>query len=64
MNVKLFTRKESYNPWGRPATLVLEDEINAWLDAHPNLKLHTIRQSMSAGGLDVNQILVAVWYER
>jgi hypothetical protein len=56
MKMKLFARDGSKKAIG------LEEEVNAWLEQHPNLKIIDIRQSASGGSFAPTQLYISVWY--
>jgi hypothetical protein len=43
--------------------LGLQEEINNWLEEHPNIKIVDIKQSASGGSLHVTKLFISVWYE-
>jgi len=55
--MKLFGKEDSKKILG------LEEEVNAWLDQHPNIKIIDIRQSASGGSLADTKLYISVWYE-
>ena len=57
MKMKLFGKEDSKKILG------LEEEVNAWLDQHPNIKIIDIRQSASGGSLADTKLYISVWYE-
>jgi hypothetical protein len=57
MKMKLFGKE------GSKKALGLEEEVNAWLDQHPNIKIIDIRQSASGGSLADTKLYISVWYE-
>ena len=63
MKVKLFGKDRSaFGRWGR-FLAELEDEVNAWLAAHPGIKIVHIAQSSNGGSLDTSKVFLSVWYE-
>ena len=59
MRVKVFVR----GGWARPAEqfAALESEINAWLEAHPDIEVeHT--DSISQPTFGWGQLALAIWY--
>jgi len=66
MKVKLFWKRNSIWEQGFGSitnNVVLENEINAWLQGHPNIKIADIRQSASGGSWGPMVWLISVWYE-
>ncbi len=57
MKMKLFGKE------GSKKVLGLEEEVNAWLEQHPNIKIIDIRQSTSGGSLADTKLYISVWYE-
>ncbi len=41
----------------------LEDDVNAWLAQHPDIKIIEIRQSSNGGSWANTKIFVTIWYE-
>ncbi len=52
-----FTRKRG------PSKQILEDEINSWLQANPDIKIVDIKQSSCGGSLEPSITVVSIWYE-
>jgi hypothetical protein len=44
-------------------TSSLEDEINAWLQEHPNIKISNILQSATGGSWGPMLWSISIWYE-
>lgn len=42
---------------------ILEDEINDWLAANPDIKIVDIKQSCCGGSLNPSITVVSIWYE-
>jgi hypothetical protein len=42
---------------------VLEDEINSWLEANPDIKIVDIKQSRCGGSFNPWQTIVSIWCE-
>lgn len=57
MKMKLFGKE------GSKKVLGLEEEVNAWLGQHPNIKIIDIRQSASGGSMMDTKLYISVWYE-
>jgi hypothetical protein len=63
LKVKLFVKDRSvFSRWGRFLS-ELEDEVNAWLAAHPGIKIVHITQSSNGGSFDTSKVFLSVWYE-
>ncbi len=63
MKVKLFVKdKSSFRSWGRYVG-DLEAEINAWLAAHPDIRIVHLTQSSNGGSFDTSKVFVSIWYE-
>jgi hypothetical protein len=41
----------------------LEEKVNTWLAANPEIKIHNITQSSNGGSLDSTKVFLFVWYE-
>ena len=63
VKVKLFIKDKS--PFRRWARFVadLEDEVNTWLAAHPDIRIAHVTQSSNGGSLDTSKVWLSVWYE-
>jgi len=48
---------------GSKEALGLEDEINAWLAQHLQIKIIDIKQCASGGSLQDTKLYISVWYE-
>jgi len=48
---------------GSKKVLGLEEEVNVWLEQHPNIKIIDIRQSASGGSMADTKLYISVWYE-
>jgi hypothetical protein len=57
MKVKMFGKE------GSKKALGLEEEVNTWLEQHPNIKIIDIRQSASGGSMADTKLYISVWYE-
>jgi hypothetical protein len=63
MKMKLFLKKESaFRRWERFVS-ELEDEVNAWLAAHPGIRVVHVTQSSNGGSFDTSKVVISVWYE-
>jgi len=63
MKVKLFTKS---NPLGRKGKNQddFENEINAWLQQNPSIKVVEIKQSPGGESLSQPLFFISVWYEK
>ncbi len=41
---------------------ILEDEINAWLNANQNIDIAEIKQSCCGGSFNPSLTIVSIWY--
>jgi hypothetical protein len=57
MKMKLFGKE------GSKEALGLEEEVNAWLAQHPQIKIIDVKQSASGGSLNDTKLYISVWYE-
>ena len=63
MKMKLFLKDKSvFRRWGRFVS-ELEDEVNAWLAAHPGIRVMHVTQSSNGGSLDTSKVVISIWYE-
>jgi hypothetical protein len=63
VKVKLFVQDKSpFRRWGR-FVAALEEEVNAWLAAHPGIKIVHIARSSNGGSFDTSKVFLSVWYE-
>ena len=63
MKVKLFVRdKAMIGGWGG-FLAALEDEVNAWLAVHPEIRIVHVTQSSNGGSLDTSKVFLSIWYE-
>jgi hypothetical protein len=68
MKVKLFhcncpLRNPKINGEKCPKYKMFENEMNAWLEEHPDIKVSRIEQSASGGSFSESLWLISVWYE-
>lgn len=62
MKVKMFFKKELEK--GKEINIqALDEEINAWLEQNPNIKVIDIKQSASGGSVNRSSICISLWYE-
>ena len=62
MKCKIFTMlnpKNKVEPWNAE----YEAEINAWLEAHPEIDVRHIQQSVGGGSMGPFLFCVTLWYE-
>lgn len=45
-----------------PSKQILEDEINAWLNANQNIDIIEIKQSCCGGSFNPSLTVVSIWY--
>ena len=61
MKTKLFgkinTDKKGLN------VLELENDINAWLEKNPDIKIIDIKQSSKGGSMQNTKLIFSIWYE-
>jgi hypothetical protein len=63
LKVKLFVKdKSAFRRWSR-FVAELEEEVNAWLAAHPDIKILHMTQSSNGGSFDTSKVFLSVWYE-
>jgi hypothetical protein len=63
VKVKLFVQDKSpFRGWGR-FVAALEDEVNAWLAANPDIRIVHVAQSSNGGSFDTSKVFLSVWYE-
>ena len=64
MTVKVFADpKGLYLRRWTKSLLYLEEEINAWLEANPGIRIVHIKQSCCGGDLSGPKTVISVWYE-
>ena len=66
MIVKVFATQRKFSFFGKSwsrALLDLEQEISAWLEANPGIRITDIKQSSSAVFLEQPKIVISIWYE-
>ena len=62
MLVKIFVMREGYFSSIAKASYGLEQDINSWLRANPDVRITNIKQS-SCGGMEPSRTVVSVWYQ-
>lgn len=62
MKVKLFSKSQLLDKRGKNQ-FDLENEINAWLEKNPSIKVIGIKQSACGGSFDTPKLFISVWYE-
>jgi len=60
MKMKLFGRENSKHGL---EVLALEEDVNAWLEQHPSIKVIQITQSSNGGSWATSKLFISVWYE-
>lgn len=63
MRVKFFMRGGYVGSYKPEHHRELEDEVNAWLERNPGIKVIDIKQSASGGSWAKPQLFIAVLYE-
>jgi hypothetical protein len=43
--------------------LDFEDDVNAWLALHHDLKIIDIKQSSNGGSFDTTKVVISIWYD-
>ena len=64
MKVKIFSKCSGY--FGKLSGIAssLEEDINTWLESHPEITIIEIKQSSCGGSLEPSKHIVSVWYEK
>ena len=64
MKVKIFaTRRKFFGTSWAKGLLNLEQEISAWLEASPGIRITDIKQSLSGSLLEEPRTVISIWYE-
>ncbi len=63
MKVKIFSKCGGYFSKFSKISSHLEQEINAWLESHPGIKIIDITQSSCGGSADPAKHIISIWYE-
>ncbi len=63
MLVKIFVMREGYFSSITTAASNLEQEINSWLRANPDIRIANIEQSSCGGSMEPSRTVVSVWYQ-
>jgi hypothetical protein len=63
MKVKFFSRTGYIGSYKTNQHQELEDEVNAWLEQNPDVKIIDIKQSASGGSWARPQFFVTIVYE-
>jgi len=63
MKVKIFSKCGGYFSKLSKISSNLEQEINTWLESHPEIKIIEIKQSSCGGSADPAKHIISVWYE-
>ncbi len=68
MKVKIFSKRKGskfssiFQKLSEILSLI-EQDINAWLESHPNIKIIEIKQSSCGGSLEPSIHIISIWYE-
>ena len=63
MKVKVFsTKSKAFQSSSKPP-YQLEEDINHWLENNQKINITNIKQSTFGGILEVEKLLISVWYE-
>ena len=41
----------------------LENDVNAWLEQNPSIRIIDVRQSSNGGSMANTKVFISVWYE-
>ena len=63
MKTKIFAISGGYFRGVSKIALYLEEEINAWINANPGIKIIDVKQSACGGSADPSKIIISIWYE-
>ena len=63
MQVKIFSKCGGYFSKLSQIASQLEQDVNAWLENHPGIKIIDIKQSSSGGSLEPAKHIISIWYE-
>ena len=63
MKVKIFSKCGGYFSKSSKISSHLEQEVNAWLESHPGIKIIDIKQSSCGGSLEPEKHIISIWYE-
>ena len=63
MLVKLFAASAGYFTSIVRAASRLEQEVNDWLQANPEIRVLDIKQSSNGGSAEPSKIVLSIWYE-
>ena len=63
MKTKIFAISGGYFRGISKTASYLEREINAWLNANPEIKIIDIKQSSCGGSVEPSKIFISIWYE-
>jgi hypothetical protein len=63
MKVKIFAKCGGYFSKSSKISSHLEQEINAWLESNPKIKIIDIKQSSCGGSLEPEKHIISIWHE-
>ena len=63
MQVKIFSKCGGYFSKLSKISSHLEQEVNAWLESHPGIKIIDIKQSSCGGSLEPAKHIISIRYE-
>ncbi len=63
MKVKIFSKCGGYFSKSSKISSHLEQEVNAWLESRPGIKIIDIKQSSCGGSLEPEKHIISIWYE-
>jgi hypothetical protein len=63
MKTKIFAISGGYFRNISRTALDLEEKINAWIEANPEIKIIDIKQSSCGGSLEPSNTIISIWYE-
>ena len=62
MRVKIFVRSEGYTSYPAEVSSLLEQDVSAWLESHPSVRVSETRQALFRSGAEPARHLIAIWY--
>ena len=63
MKVKIFSKRANFFSDISKTSLLLEQDVNTWLEMHTTIKIIDIKQSSCGGSLDPSKHIISIWYE-
>lgn len=62
MKVKMFSKCNGY--FGRLSAIAssLEEDVNDWLEIHPEITIIDIKQTSCGGSLEASKHILSIWY--